>query len=99
MAVILSHGTADETIFAYDKTFHLNRDIINPISTNPTLVGKPKIFIIATCRGDQQELFLPKLMNKMETDSVPFMDRSSSVPYYRDILKCYSTYEGKFSAI
>lgn len=33
-------------------------------------------------------------MGKMETDSVPFMDRSSSVPYYRDILKCYSTYEG-----
>lgn len=94
VAVILSHGTADETIFAYDKPFHLNKTIINPISTNPSLIGKPKIFIIATCRGDQQDQYFPKQGDRLETDSVPFTEQSS-IPYYRDILKCYSTYEGR----
>lgn len=86
--VVLSHGTNDETIHAYDYTYNLNDTLVMPIASNPTLVGKPKIFIIAACKGSATVELLVK-------DAVTFRDDDKNdVPYVRDILKCYSTYEG-----
>lgn len=86
--VVLSHGTNDETIHAYDYSYNLNDTLVMPIASNPTLVGKPKIFIIAACKGSATVEVLVK-------DAVPFKDDGKNdVPYVRDILKCYSTFEG-----
>jgi hypothetical protein len=41
---ILSHGEDHGRLFNYDSDLFLN-DYINPIKTNPTLVGKPKVKI------------------------------------------------------
>lgn len=93
VVVVLSHGHKDETIYAYDGSFNLNNTLVHPIAKNLSLFGKPKIFIIAACRGDQHSLASGE---RVEKDAVPFWDESETLPYIRDILKCYSTYEGTY---
>lgn len=95
MAVFLSHGDKDEVIFSYDKPFNINHSFIHPIARNPSLNGKPKIFIIAACKGDQRNVLSEESI--YETDSVPFYEEGKK-PYMAELLKCYSTYEGIQSA-
>ncbi|XP_068146439.1 caspase-7-like isoform X2 [Drosophila tropicalis] len=49
--VVLSHGGQNETILAKDGVYSLHKDIIQPILKNRTLLGKPKIFFVQACRG------------------------------------------------
>lgn len=93
VVVILSHGTTNETIYAFDDVFNLTQTVVHPIAQNKTLIGKPKIFIIAACKGRLDELGKTVIVK----DAVPFKESpETSVPYMRDILKCYSTYEGMY---
>lgn len=95
VAVFLSHGDKDEIVYSYDKPFNINHSFIHPIARNPTLNGKPKIFIIAACKGDQRNLHPEEKI--YETDSVPFYDEGKK-PYMSELLKCYSTYEGLYES-
>jgi len=47
---IMTHGDAQGIVSAKDKMLHIS-SFINPIKSNPTLVGKPKLFFIQACRG------------------------------------------------
>lgn len=94
VAVFLSHGDTDEIIFSYDKPFNINHSFIHPIARNPSLNGKPKIFIIAACKGDQRNVHPEERI--YETDSVPFTEEGKK-PYMSELLKCYSTYEGMYT--
>lgn len=94
VAVFLSHGDKNEILFSYDKAFNINHSFIHPIARNPTLNGKPKIFIIAACKGDQRNVHPEESV--YETDSVPFYEEGRK-PYMSELLKCYSTYEGMYT--
>uniref|UniRef100_A0A336LQP5 CSON010543 protein n=1 Tax=Culicoides sonorensis TaxID=179676 RepID=A0A336LQP5_CULSO len=54
IVVILSHGLEGDNIMATDSAFHLH-DIIRMFNTEelPEMAGRPKIFIIQACRGNQ----------------------------------------------
>ncbi|XP_068146078.1 caspase-7-like isoform X2 [Drosophila tropicalis] len=49
--VVLSHGGQNETILAKDGEYSLHKDILQPILKNRTLLGKPKIFFVQACKG------------------------------------------------
>uniref|UniRef100_A0A1L8DJM1 Putative caspase n=1 Tax=Nyssomyia neivai TaxID=330878 RepID=A0A1L8DJM1_9DIPT len=88
---ILSHGNQGQTIFAKDKPYNLDKDIIEPIITNITLAGKPKIFIIQACKGSMpSERFVMM-------DATPVPKTSPSTTKEADILILYSSYEGRVS--
>lgn len=55
LIAILTHGTENE-ISAYDYDYNLNT-ILNYFTADqcPTLLGKPKIFIVQACRGDKHD--------------------------------------------
>lgn len=82
---VLSHGDTNEMIRAYDGEYHLRGMLVEPIASNRSLAGKPKIFIIAACKGSNRV--------RLDRDSAATENR---VPLMRDILICYSTYEGMY---
>ncbi|XP_049308472.1 mucin-5AC [Bactrocera dorsalis] len=82
--VILSHGSANDSIAATDGVYNLNEVILYPILDIPTLKDKPKIFIIQACKGD----LVP---GEYKTDA--YTTRGPPT----EILKCYSTFEGYVS--
>lgn len=88
---ILSHGNQGQTIFAKDKSYNLDKDVIEPIIKNATLVGKPKIFIIQACKGAIQSFGIAM------TDATPVNTSSLTKPSEADILILYSSYEGRVS--
>lgn len=80
VVAVFSHGYIDETLYAYDKQYNLRNILVMPIASNPSLRGKPKIFIISACKGGYSK----------DNDPTP------NVPMERDILICYSTFEGMY---
>ncbi|CBY07248.1 unnamed protein product [Oikopleura dioica] len=49
---IMTHGDAQGIVSAKDKMLHIS-SFINPIKSNPTLVGKPKLFFIQVQGNDE----------------------------------------------
>ncbi|EDV98066.1 caspase-9 [Drosophila grimshawi] len=82
--VILSHGNRNDVIAAKDGEYNLNDDIIFPLLRNRTLQDKPKILFVQACKGAQET-------GRFKTDAI----QPQRAP--KDILKCYSTYEGYVS--
>lgn len=73
-------------ISAKDELYSIDDDVLFPMVRNDTLRGKPKIILVQACKGDKEiEIF---------TDSV----RSSPGGNPDEILKFYSTFEGKVSS-
>ena len=54
---IMSHGSDNDTIYADDGTYNLNKDIIENLTADkcPFLAGKPKLFFIQACQGGQAD--------------------------------------------
>lgn len=73
LIAILTHGDANE-IGAYDKNYKLN-SIFDCFAADrcPTLMGKPKIFIVQACRGDKHHegVILQKTIGRDEQDCSP----------------------------
>ncbi|KAH0560700.1 hypothetical protein KQX54_007159 [Cotesia glomerata] len=53
MVIAMSHGEAKSLVIARDAAYRINRlwSLFTPDKC-PSLAGKPKIFILQTCRGD-----------------------------------------------
>lgn len=90
MCVILSHGVEKKRVYAKDKLFDPRKTIIDPIIENRTLNGVVKIFIVNACRGSGT--FKTKDYSS-EMDGC-ILSTSDDVDY-SNVLKCYSTVEGK----
>ncbi len=60
----------------------------------PTLAGKPKLFFIQACQGDQLDAGVT-LINRTETDSGDYA-MSYKIPIHADFLIAYSTIPGKY---
>lgn len=68
MVVVMTHGCAEGKLMAYDKTY--NEEILWEYFTNghcPSLIGKPKLFFVQSCRGENLDL---GLSCESQTDSI-----------------------------
>lgn len=73
-------------ISAKDELYSIDDDVLFPMVRNDTLRGKPKIILVQACKGDKEiEIF---------ADSI----KSSPGGNPDEILKFYSTFEGKVSS-
>jgi len=91
VCVYMSHGEKNGIVSAADKEFNLKNTIIDPIMSNKSLSGIPKIFITVACRGPN---------NFYECDGERFDGRILSTSNDIDYSNCiisYSTYEGHVS--
>ena len=89
--VVLSHGN-EGTIYAYDKPFPTQR-LWEPFTAEnaPSLTGKPKLFFIQACQGNQMD----DGVNVTQKDSDVFA--SYKVPVHSDFLIAHSTISGYYS--
>lgn len=94
VVIILSHGHQNETIYAADGPFNLQHMLVDRVAMNRSLQGKAKIFIVAACKGDAEINSRTMVQPRMQADSVTMIGEPKLLPYMRDTLKCYSTYEG-----
>ncbi|XP_054845450.1 caspase-6 [Eublepharis macularius] len=104
MCIFLSHGE-DDHVYAYDAKIKI-QTLTNMFRGDkcPSLVGKPKIFIIQACRGDKHDdpvIFHDTVdsttaksdVNETEVDAAAVY----TLPAGADFLMCYSVAEGYYS--
>ncbi|XP_018611669.1 caspase-6-like [Scleropages formosus] len=103
VCVILSHGEKDH-FFSKDAKI-LMQDVVAPFKGDrcKSLVGKPKIFIVQACRGEQHDVPVTPMdvvddaggsdTNEVVVDAGVFY----TLPAGADFLMCYSVAEGYYS--
>nr|XP_033338475.1 caspase-1-like [Megalopta genalis] len=94
---ILTHGTSGDTLAASDCYYPL-KSIWQKFTGDhcPTLVGKPKLFFVQACRGDQYDAGVGVYSTEnSETDSVAVA--SYKIPTHADFLIAHSTMDGFYS--
>ncbi|XP_045139974.1 group XIIA secretory phospholipase A2 isoform X2 [Echinops telfairi] len=104
LCVFLSHGEGNH-IYAYDTKLEIQAMIdLFKGDKCQSLVGKPKIFIIQACRGNQHDVPVSPLdevdHQKVKPDTnVTEVDAASvyTLPAGADFLMCYSVAEGYYS--
>lgn len=95
LIAILSHGEMGY-IYARDCQYKLDNIWGYFTATQcPTLAGKPKLFFIQACQGDQLDAGVT-LINRTETDSGDY-SMSYKIPIHADFLIAYSTIPGFYS--
>lgn len=97
LIAILSHGEMGY-IYARDCQYKLDNIWGYFTATQcPTLAGKPKLFFIQACQGDQLDAGVT-LINRTETDSGDYA-MSYKIPIHADFLIAYSTIPGEIDLI
>nr|XP_033812019.1 caspase-6 isoform X1 [Geotrypetes seraphini] len=100
LCVFLSHGE-DNHIYAFDAKIEINM-ITNMFKGDkcPSLVGKPKIFIVQACRGEKHDdpvICTDSVDNRLEkpTTNEVEVDAASvhTLPAGADFVMCYSVAE------
>ena len=89
VCVILSHGSKDGIYGTDDEV--INIEAITSIFRRdecPSLEGKPKIFLIQACRGNQRDRV------PIESDSDPLVFSKPSLPADADFLICFASAPG-----
>uniref|UniRef100_A0A8D2L044 Caspase-6 n=2 Tax=Varanus komodoensis TaxID=61221 RepID=A0A8D2L044_VARKO len=103
VCAFLSHGE-DDHVYAYDAKIKI-QSLTSMFKGDkcPSLVGKPKIFIIQACRGDKHDdpvLFHDTVDSKKESEINEITVDAAAVytlPAGADFLMCYSVAEGYYS--
>jgi hypothetical protein len=98
---ILTHGSKDNKILARDRTYDLY-DLINNCTPEflPELAGKPKLFFINACRGDDHDKGIklrsicPDTSKTDSTDTINIQNESNVYlhPIHADILISMSSH-------
>ncbi|NXQ60228.1 CASP6 protein, partial [Anthoscopus minutus] len=103
VCVFLSHGE-DDHVYAYDGKIKIQKitDMFRGDKC-PSLVGKPKIFIIQACRGDKHDDAViahdstdsssESLVSETEVDATGVY----TLPAGADFIMCYSVAQGYYS--
>jgi len=102
MVIVLSHGDVDK-IYAQDRAY--KPDILWDSFTAdncPSLAGKPKIFLIQACKGDQLDggsILHQKQsnFNTIVSDGIESKSTYYRIPNRADFLITYSTVPGYYS--
>ena len=96
LVVVLTHGE-EGTLYAHDHPYQSEKiwEPFNDIRC-PSLSGKPKIFFIQSCRGEEFDpgITLTKKFVNTQHDSIPLEYKMTNCP---DYLVVYSTVEGFYS--
>jgi len=93
LVFVLSHGElgilyASDQLYKPDKLWsHFSADKC------PSLAGKPKLFFVQACQGDQLDHGVRVVANRTEHDGSTVF----KVPCHADFLICYSTIPGFYS--
>nr|XP_054489107.1 caspase-6 isoform X1 [Agelaius phoeniceus] len=102
VCVFLSHGE-DEHIYAYDEKIKIQTmtDMFRGDKCQ-SLVGKPKIFIIQACRGDQHDdavIAHDAIDSRESPDNKTEVDAATvfTLPAGADFIMCYSVAQGYYS--
>lgn len=84
-------------IYARDTSYKLD-NIWKKFTSDkcPTLAGKPKLFFIQACQGDQLDAG-STLVSKTQIDGRSINDVSYRIPTHADFLIAYSTISGFYS--
>ncbi|XP_077280274.1 caspase-1 isoform X2 [Temnothorax americanus] len=95
--ITLTHGVQNDLICAKDVIYKSDR-LWKPFAGDKciTLAGKPKLFFIQACRGDESDsgvMLSPRTLVKTETDSVV----SYAIPTHADFLIAHSSVQGFFT--
>lgn len=91
---VLSHGDAD-VVWGTNKTISID-NLVGPIKGCEKLIGKPKIFIIQACRGQNFDEGVE--MHDGASVSNPSEEmRTLRVPFEADVLYAYSTVQCYYS--
>lgn len=99
LVVVMSHGEQG-VLYARDNKYNVDSLWKNFVGNScPSLIGKPKMFFIQACRGEQFDEGVtfassnaPKDMVDSRHEPVLYL-----VPAMADLLVMYSTYEGYYS--
>ncbi|XP_034544089.1 caspase-6-like [Notolabrus celidotus] len=101
LLIFLSHGENDH-VYTYDGKISI-QDITALFKGDkcPSLVGKPKIFILQACRGDRHDdpvMACDAVDSELKTNEV-VVDASAvhTLPAGADFIMCYSVAEGYYS--
>ena len=89
VCVILSHGSKDGIYGTDDQIIKL--EAITSLFRRdecPSLIGKPKMFLIQACRGNRQDRVA------VESDSDPIVFSNPSLPADADFLICFASAPG-----
>ncbi|KAM6441367.1 caspase-6 isoform 1-T1 [Liasis olivaceus] len=104
VCVFLSHGE-DNHVYAYDAKINIQM-LTNMFRGDkcPSLIGKPKIFIIQACRGDKHDDPVNAYDTVDSTAEGPLINETKvdaaavyTLPAGADFLMCYSVAEGYYS--
>ncbi|KAL0114472.1 hypothetical protein PUN28_011617 [Cardiocondyla obscurior] len=95
--IILTHGVQNDLLCAKDVIYKSD-GLWKPFTADKclTLAGKPKLFFIQACRGDESDsgiILSPRTLIKTETDSVV----SYAIPTHADFLIAHSSIQGFFT--
>ncbi|XP_008211609.1 caspase-like isoform X3 [Nasonia vitripennis] len=95
VVVVLSHGDLGE-LYAHDRKYNAESIWSSFTSSNcPSLEGKPRLFFIQACRGDQTDEGIKLQYCRSEPDGHPNL--VFRIPTHRDFLIAYSTIPGFYS--
>ena len=89
VCVVLSHGSKDGIYETDEET--INIEAITSLFRRdecPSLEGKPKIFLIQACRGNQRDIV------PVVSDSDPMVFSNPSLPADADFLICFASSPG-----
>ncbi|KAK2580025.1 hypothetical protein KPH14_012314 [Odynerus spinipes] len=94
IVTVMSHGESS-LLYSADGLYPVDM-LWTPFTADrsPTLAGKPKLFFIQACRGDQLDDGVKIMQVRDETDSRAC---SYSIPTFADIMVAYSTLDGFYS--
>lgn len=107
VVVFMSHGglnekTNKEFIWTYDSMVNTSELWKNFTPEKcPSLAGKPKLFFIQACRGEDTDkgvqLRKPKALS-VQTDSIDVtLNEDYAIPLYADMLMMWASYPGMFA--
>ena len=87
---LMSHGNKSSLSFINGQNIYLN-EFIEPFKSNKTLQGKPKMFFVQACRGEDV------MSSHVQTDSAGvnnLQEEDITIPVEADFLYAFSTIEG-----
>lgn len=99
LIAILSHG---ELGFLHSKDTHYKLEAITSYFSAdrcPSLAGKPKLFFIQACQGDNLDGGAVMRREATETDSNGYQSMSYTIPVHADFLIAYSTIPGNYNTL
>ncbi|XP_065075294.1 caspase-1-like [Ochlerotatus camptorhynchus] len=94
VVVILTHGEKNDMLMAKDKAYNLYEFIenFNP-TTLKSMAGKPKLFIIQACRGEEVDHGV-NLMAYSARDQVDSRTKICTYPEFPDLFVVQSSHHG-----